>query len=410
MNFKLILAMLSLCAFCINSHAQDMDDELTLSFFNESDLITGTSSANAPIIALGVIDGSTALSSSNEHTYVWGTTKNNKEEELPVVVAKGGDGIAIDWRPIKEEEDATDGPGFFYNDCAQGVNPIHATSTLKGQGSKTYNIENLSDDNPMTAWVEGVEGYGIGESFEVKAITVNVIYNGYQSSPKNWKYNSRVKRFKVYRHGEAICYLDLTDEMGAQHFELPHHVNWETKENFKFEIVEVYKGDKWEDVCISHIDHRACCFAPTTQISLANQRTQSVQKLENGTTLLAIDLKTSETFASSVELTTSQRHLSLLEVTTASHQISITPDHPLYVKGQGFMSLAKLRNQKKLSTWLALTKAEVQVMVYDEKTGKTTFETIESIQKVEGDFDTYTILSISKGSTYVANGFVNKVY
>jgi len=49
-------------------------------------------------------------------------------------------------------------------------------------------------------------------------------------------------------------------------------------------------------------------------------------------------------------------------------------------------------------------------MVYDEKSKKTSFETIESIQKVEGDFNTYTILSISKGSTYVANGFVNKVY
>jgi hypothetical protein len=172
----------------------------------------------------------------------------------------------------------------------------------------------------------------------------------------------------------------------------------------------VYKGDKWDDVCISQIDHVACCFAPTTLISLANQTTQSVQQLAEGTTLLAIDLETTETFASVVELTTNQRHLSLLEVTTASHKISITADHPLYVKGQGFMSLARLRNQKNLSNWLALSKADVQVMVYDEKSKKTSYETIESIEKVEGDFNTYTILSISKGATYVANGFVNKVY
>jgi hypothetical protein len=334
----------------------------------------------------------------------------NAQTQLSVVKAKGGDGMSIDWRSIQAAENEEDGPDFFYNDCAQGVSPVHASSTLKGQGSKNYNIGNLSDDNPMTAWVEGVKGYGIGESFEVKAITVNVIYNGYQSSPQNWKYNSRVKRFKVYRHGEAICYLDLTDEMGAQHFELPHYVNWETKQNFKFEIVEVYKGDKWEDVCISHLDHIACCFAPTTQISLANQTTQTVQELVEGTTLLAIDLETSKTFASEVELTTTQRHLSLLEVATVSHQISITPDHPLYVKGQGFVSLAKLRNQKNLQDWNALTKTGVQVMVYNEKTKKTSFETIELIQKVEGDFNTYTILSISKGSTYVANGFVNKTY
>ncbi|WMX16980.1 NADase-type glycan-binding domain-containing protein [Aureispira sp. CCB-E] len=333
------------------------------------------------------------------------------QAQLPVVKAKGGDGVEIDWRSVQEAEDADEkNPGFFYNDCAQGVTPIHASSTLKGQGSKNYNIGNLSDDNPMTAWVEGVQGYGIGESFEVKAITVNVIYNGYQSSPQNWRYNSRVKRFKVHRHGEPICYLDLTDEMGAQHFELPHHINWETKENFKFEIVDVYKGEKWEDVCISHIDHVACCFAPTTQISLANNTTKMVEGLTVGTTLLAIDLETSQTFESAVELTTNQRHLSLLDVKTASYQISITPDHPLYIKGQGFVSLAKLRNQKNKQTWKALSQTEVQVMVFDEKTGKTSFERIESIQKIEGDFKTYTILSISKGSTYVANGFVNKVY
>lgn len=336
----------------------------------------------------------------------------NSQGQLPVVKAKGGDGRTIDWRQIQEKaNEEEDSPGFFYNDCAQGVMPVHATSTLKGQGSKTYNIGNLSDDNPMTAWVEGVEGYGIGESFEVKGVMVNVIYNGYQSSPKNWKYNSRVKRFKVYRHGEAICYLDLTDEMGAQYFELPYKfVNWETKENFKFEIVEVYKGDKWDDVCISEVDHVACCFAPTTLISLANQTTQTVQELGKGATLLAINLETNETFASKVELTTNQRHLSLLEVKTASHQISITADHPLYIKGQGFISLARLRNQKKLQDWLALTETSVQVMVYEEETGKTAFETIETIKKVEGDFNTYTILSISKGATYVANGFVNKIY
>ena len=66
--------------------------------------------------------------------------------------------------------------------------PTKASSTLKGQGSKNYSIKNLIDDNPMTAWVEGVTGYGIGEWFEIKG-KANIIYNGYQSSPTNWKNN-----------------------------------------------------------------------------------------------------------------------------------------------------------------------------------------------------------------------------
>lgn len=330
--------------------------------------------------------------------------------QLPVVQAKGGDGISIDWRAVKEKASAEDGPGFFDSPCAQGTTAMHASSTLKGQGSKNYKVQNVSDDDPMTAWVEGVNGYGIGEWFEVKAITVNTIYNGYQSSIKNFQSNSRVKRFKVYRHGEPICFLDLTDEMGAQHFELPHHVNWETQEIFKFEIVEVYKGEKWDDVCISHVDHVACCFAPNTQIRLSNTSSQAVDQLQEGTALLGIDLNTATTFESTVELTTSQRHLSLLEIATASHQIAITADHPLYVKNQGFISLGQLLVNQKYESWNDLEKAAVQVLVYDEKSGKTIYETIKSIQKVEGDFNTHTILSISKGSTYVANGFVNKVY
>lgn len=329
--------------------------------------------------------------------------------QLPVVQAKGGSGVSIDWRTKKEEKKSNE-LGFFHNPCSQGTTPLHASSTLKSQGSKTYKLENVADEDPMTAWVEGVKGYGIGEWFEVKAITVNTIYNGYQSSIKNFQSNSRVKRFKVYRHGEPICFLDLTDEMGAQHFELPHHVNWESREIFRFEIVEVYKGEKWEDVCISHIDHVACCFASNTQIRLTNTTSQSIGQLRKGTALLGINLKTSATFKTNVELMTSQRHLSLLKIATSSHQIAITADHPLYIKGQGFISLGQLLVNQKYKDWSDLEQAEVQVLVYDEVSKKTIYETIQHIKKVEGDFDTHTILSISRGATYIANGFVNKVY
>lgn len=329
--------------------------------------------------------------------------------QLPVVQAKGGDGKSIDWVAMKKAAENEDGPGFFDNQCAQGVVPAHCSSDLKSKGHYTYTIKNLSDDNPMTAWVEGKLGYGIGEWFEVKAITVNTIYNGYQSSIKNWKENSRVKRFKVYYNGEPLCFLDLTDEMGAQHFELPHRVNWEHKSNFKFEIVEVYKGEKWDDVCISHVDHVACCFAPNTMIALENTA-QAIEQLEEGTTVLGIDLDKEKTFMSKVELTTQQRHLSLLNVATKNYQISVTPSHPLYIKGKGFIALEQILSQYPDKDWSDLTKMGLQVLVFDKAKEKMVYEPLTKVEKVEGDFQTYTILSLEKGSTYIANGFVNKVY
>ena len=332
--------------------------------------------------------------------------------QIPTIKAKGGEGVNVDWGEVKATQSGlVDGPGFFDNPCAQGVSPEHVSSSLKSQGSHNYKMQNLSDDDPQTAWVEGVLGYGIGEWFEVQAITVNVIYNGYQSSPSKWENNSRVKRFKVYHDGEPLCFLDLTDEMGAQYFELPHRANWESKGNFRFEIVEVYKGKKWEDVCISHIDHVACCMAPTTLITMNEGNTTTIKNLAEGNAILAIDLDNQKTFESTVAVTTKQRHLSLLEVQTATYKIAITPDHPLYIEGKGFVSLGQLLSQMQADeTWNDLVAKGIKVMVFNPETEATYYEVIEQIEHIKGDFQTHTILSMEKGSTYIANGFVNKVY
>ena len=164
--------------------------------------------------------------------------------QIPTVKSFGGDGKNINWPKIKAETErkekaAGGGPGFFYNDCDQGVNPLRASSTLANQGKFNYNIKNINDFNPMTAWVEGKQDYGIGEYFEIKAAGINVIYNGYQASPIAWIENSRVKIFKVYKNNTPICYLELTDEMGSQSFELPDHnrINPSKEHIYKFEIL-----------------------------------------------------------------------------------------------------------------------------------------------------------------------------
>ena len=57
--------------------------------------------------------------------------------QLPVIYSIGGEGTAIDWAEIKRTDEADeDGPGFFYQDCAQGLWSIDASSTLATQGNK----------------------------------------------------------------------------------------------------------------------------------------------------------------------------------------------------------------------------------------------------------------------------------
>lgn len=330
-------------------------------------------------------------------------------QTLPTVNATGGKGQNVNWPAIQKEEDADkDGPGFFYHDCAQGVEVITSSSELKAQGTKNYSAKNLSDENPMTAWVEGKPGYGIGESFSVKAITVNTIYNGYQSTPLNWKNNSRVKKFKVYMDNKALCYVTLKDEMGEQTFELPFESSFDKTHIFKFEIADVYKGLKWDDVAISHIDYFACCVGEETLITFGEDKEKAIPEFNNGEKVLCIDIKTGATSLIPVLRVVNQVHLSLLEIKTEYHQIRVTADHPLLVKEIGFSSLSRIKLNKNLKNYEELE--GLDLILWDEKKNQMRSEKIIAIKKISGEFKTYTLKGLPEGSSYIANGFITKSY
>jgi hypothetical protein len=138
--------------------------------------------------------------------------------------------------------------------CTDPVGDVLASSTLIDKsGRYNYDASNLGDADFNTAWVEGEDGYGIGEfiEFDVGGILLCLtIYNGHQKSIDLWKNNSRVKTFKVYRNNSPICFLELEDIMSGQSFSLEDVGG---SDRLRFEIVEIYKGDKWKDVCVSDI-------------------------------------------------------------------------------------------------------------------------------------------------------------
>lgn len=329
--------------------------------------------------------------------------------QLPIIKAEGGTNRNINWPKIKKEA-GTDGPGYFYTDCDQETQPYKASSTLAGQGKKSYGVKNLGDGNPMSAWVEGKPDYGIGESFEIKAAAVNVIYNGYQSTPNNWLENSRVKRFKVYKNNKPLCFLDLKDGMEEQHFELPGHENYNllNPHIFKFEIVDVYKGSKWPDVAISEVGFRGCCFIESTLIENATDAT-SISSLKAGDTISGLDLSSGKIQSTIIQKTTKQTHLSVLSVETANKKIVITPDHPLYIKDFGFSSISRYMQTKKILTYEELI-GKIELMVLNEHTNQVEYEKVSGLELSKGVFETYSILNLSEGKTFIANGFVTKVY
>ena len=151
--------------------------------------------------------------------------------------------------------------------CGGGEDTLSASSFLKSNYKNiNYLPKNAHDLSYETAWVEGVEGYGISESLiyhfppHNPRITQIKIVNGYVKSEKAWRENSRVKQLKFYIDGVPTALLNLEDNRNEQLFEVEPIGNndrnnlskkpWWT---MKFEIVEVYKGEKYEDTAITEI-------------------------------------------------------------------------------------------------------------------------------------------------------------
>lgn len=150
-----------------------------------------------------------------------------------------------------------------------------------------YSAGNISDKNKKTAWVEGVDGSGIGELVLVACLDFNKpirIWNGYGKSANLFKANARVKQARLYiiraeihdvtQYGtihsnlKAIATNEVTllDKNGYQKLFVPSFtantyfnelMQQETDYTYflAIEIRSVYKGSKYSDTCISEVNN-----------------------------------------------------------------------------------------------------------------------------------------------------------
>jgi hypothetical protein len=153
--------------------------------------------------------------------------------------------------------------------CGGGPEKVAASSILEPQGSNSYDAENAHDFSFKSAWVEGVPGQGAGEyllytfSGDSPRITDVIVVNGYVKSDRAYLDNGRVKKLKMYINNEPYAILKLVDQRSEQRFkfapignsnridqkQLKLSPDW----TLKFEILEVYKGLKHDDVAITEI-------------------------------------------------------------------------------------------------------------------------------------------------------------
>jgi hypothetical protein len=144
---------------------------------------------------------------------------------------------------------------------------INATSELK-EGNIAYTAQNLLEEKILLPWAENSKGPGIGEKIflEYNTTTGSVsdsfiqywailgisISNGFvdYNRPYLYENNNRIKKIRIYFNSpDDFMDIELEDTPQIQHF----HFFEKRNANIQLEILDIYKGDKWDDTCINNI-------------------------------------------------------------------------------------------------------------------------------------------------------------
>ncbi len=131
---------------------------------------------------------------------------------------------------------------------------ITASSTLTDNGT-VYPASLIMDGVMATAWSEGAEGYGIGESVTFSFngtchVSGLIIYNGYQKDSDLYYKNSRPREIMISTSKGDMSYIELADTMGPQTVTFNDPVDTTF---IRITIESVYPGNKYEDTLISEI-------------------------------------------------------------------------------------------------------------------------------------------------------------
>ncbi len=159
-------------------------------------------------------------------------------------------------------------------------------SRLASSALEKYPVTHITDNNPSTAWADGVKGSGIGEVVVVEQISdILWIWGGYGKSKELYAANNRPAKIKIYILGTfchdctpEICMTShmvvlatreivLKDVNAFQSVSLPEFSIKDNtidcpgrgtdpeqyRELVAIEILSVYRGTKYDDTCITEV-------------------------------------------------------------------------------------------------------------------------------------------------------------
>jgi len=149
---------------------------------------------------------------------------------------------------------------------------LKASSVLSSGRKNAYATTNMLDGNLATAWCEGVADEGKGEWIEVEVIGKKpycsiegfALLPGYAKSVKHWQTNGRIAKVRVSPCGKPnvnkifTIAIDEEPALGGVKIPLMEGGSYDSADSafventcFRFEIIDVKSGTKYQDTCIS---------------------------------------------------------------------------------------------------------------------------------------------------------------
>ena len=173
----------------------------------------------------------------------------------------------------------------------------------------------------------------------------------------------------------------------------------------KFEILDVYKGLKYDDVAISEIYFDGLdvhCFAKGTKIQLADKSTKNIEDLIVGDLVAYMDFDNKTIKSAKIEKTEKVRHNGLVTYRFESGlEITATQDHPFKIENIGWASL-KPDKSAQYKGFENINKISIgDFFLTSNGTDK-----LISIDLIKGVKETYTISKLSSGDNFIANGLI----
>lgn len=136
------------------------------------------------------------------------------------------------------------------------VRPVAATASSSVEPTRTVNFRatNLLDNDLTTAWIEGVEGTGLGEwvEFEFGSPVVLAridILNGHQKDNARFKGGIRIRALAIEYSDGGTQLVELLDTRDIQSINtLRAEIEW-----IRLTVVSVYPDFVWEDAALSEV-------------------------------------------------------------------------------------------------------------------------------------------------------------